>query len=351
MAILPHYFNGSDLVDLLRSDRFSGILSIVHNGKERLTFTSGLSNRETSRVITRTTRFPTASVSKMFTAICAARLVERGLCGFEQPVSEIVPSLEPHFDSTVTLGSLLSHRSGLGDYLDDEAALPFTGIDVTRLDCLEAFLPFVVSVTCHKSGEFRYSSAGYVLLGLAIERITGLPFPEAITQWVTLPAGLVSTGFPRIDTISDDLAVGYLADGSSNLGHLPIIGGPDGGIVTNVADLLILFDQLRTDSLISRKTLNFLLLPINKINDRLSYGYGFYISKIHGQTWYGHTGSDPGLSARVAFSLQSDSSIIVLCNHDGSAFPVFRSAEDWLSTEINADKRIQATGVPLAPDL
>lgn len=137
--------------------------------------------------------------------------------------------------------------------------MPFAGMDVARLDCLEAFLPLVVGV------------------------------------------------------------------------------GPDGGIVTSVDDLLILFDRLRTNSLISWKTLDFLLQRISKINDRLSYGYGFYISQVHGQTWHGHTGSDPGLSARVAFSLHSNSSVIVLCNRDRLAFPVFRSAEDWLSTKINAE--------------
>jgi CubicO group peptidase (beta-lactamase class C family) len=338
MVTLPHGFNRTDWVDLLSPGRFSGIVSIVHNGQERLIFTSGLSNRQTGRAITRTTRFLTASVSKMFTALCVARLIEKGMCGFEQPVGEIVPSLAPHLDSSVTLVSLLSHRSGLGDYIDDEAALPFAGMDVARLDCLEAFLPLVLNVTRHQNGKFRYSSAGYVWLGLAIERITNLSFPEAIAQWLTRPAGLTSTGFPRIDAVSDDLAVGYLADGSSNLGRLPVVGGPDGGIVTSLSDLLILFGQLRNDSLISRKTLDFLLRPLSKINDRLSYGCGFYISKVHGQTWYGHTGSDPGLSARVAFSLQSDSSIVVLSNCDNLAFPVFRLAENWLSTEINAEQ-------------
>ncbi len=335
---LTQYFGDADLADLLHSDSFSGVVSIIHNGQEKLTFTSGLSNRETGRHIDRNTRFPTASVSKMFTAICVARLIENGLCGFEQPIGEIVPSLEPHFDPDVTLSSLLSHRSGLGDYIDDEAALPFAGIDLSRLDRLEDFLPLVVRVTRHKSREFRYSSAGYVLIGLAIERMTGLPFPEAIARWVTLPAGMVSTGFPRIDAALDDLAVGYLGDGSSNLGHLPIMGGPDGGIVTNVADLLIFFDRMRNGSLVSLEILNFLLQPISTINECLTYGHGFYISKAHGQTWYGHTGSDPGLSARVAFSWQSNSSVIVLCNRDSSAFPVFLSAEARLSAEIKAEQ-------------
>lgn len=333
MPALPPCFDGSDLAALLGSGAFSGVVSIVHRGEKRLAYAAGLANRGMGRPNELHTCFPTASVSKMFTALCIARMVEEDLCGFDQPLVEAAPSLAPHFAPDITIASLLSHRSGLGDYIGDDAVMPFKGLAADRLDCLQAFLPLVLKVKRDEEDRsFRYSSAGYILLGLAIEEAGGLPFPEAIARWVTGPAGMEATGFPRLDdALRKNLATGYLADGSSNIGHLPIVGGPDGGIVTNTGDLLKLFARLREGSLLERSTLEFLLEPVNRISELSHYGHGFYISEMAGMKWHGHTGSDPGLSARVGFSLEEESSVVVLCNCDDAAFPVFRAVLEWIS--------------------
>ena len=57
---------------------------------------------------------------------------------------------------------------------------------------------------------------------------------------------------------------------------------------------------------------------------------GAKIIRSGGETWYGHTGSDPGVSARVAFTMDGESSIIVLCNAEDVAFQAFRLARQWL---------------------
>ncbi len=321
-----------ELLELLRSDSFSGVACVSHQGHELLKHAGGFSNRRTGELNHLETKFPAASVSKMLTAICLARLVDAGHCGFHQSLIEIVPSLEPHFDSRISLASLLSHRSGLGDYLDEEAEFPFTGIDVATLDCLQAFLPYVLKAPLNPPGEYFYSSAGFILLGLAIESITGKSFPEALARWVTEPAGLTSTGFPRLDVPSADLAVGYLQDGRPYHNHLPPVGGPDGGIVTTVMDMQRLFGHLRGENFIGKPSRQFLWKNISKIGASEYYGHGFIITESCGHSWYGHTGSDPGISARVAFSPQPASSIVVLCNCDRLAFRVFRRIFNWLKT-------------------
>jgi CubicO group peptidase (beta-lactamase class C family) len=296
-----------------------------------LEFAGGLSNRQTGRANRLDTRFATASVSKMFTAVCIARLVDAGLCRFDQPLVEIVPMLRPHFDAGMSLESLLSHRSGLGDYLDEKVELLFAGMDVARLDCPQAFLPHVLRAPRGPVGKFQYSSAGFILLGLAIEALTGEPFPSAIAKWVTEPAGLRSTGFPSMNDPADDLAVGYLSDGRPNIGHLPPVGGADGGIVTNVEDMRRFFNCLAHEKLISEPARQFLWQEVSRISDWEAYFHGFNIVTACGRSWYGHTGSDPGVSARVAFSMQPESSIIVLCNCGSVAFRVFQLVLEWLS--------------------
>ncbi len=321
------------LMELLESELFSGVVMIRLDGRTLIEHASGLANRATRQPIRIDTRFATASVSKMFTATCIARLVDAGLCRFEQPLIEAAPSLRQHFGEQITLANLMSHRSGLGDYIDDDAELPFAGMDVAQLDCPRAFLPHVLGVRRHKPGEFSYSSAGYVLLGIAIEELTGQPFPGAVAHWIVEPTGLRSTGFPEMDVpAAVDFAVGYLPDGRSNVGHLPRKGGADGGIVTTATDLLRFFECMRAGGFISDAVREFLWEPCGQISEISSYGHGFYLTKIGREVWPGHTGSDPGVSARVAFSPTDDSSIIVLCNSEGMAFRVFRLASCYMNS-------------------
>ena len=304
---------------------------MVWEGRPVIEVAGGLANRQTGEVNQIGTRFAVASISKMFTAVCMARLVDAGLCRFEQSLDEIVPRLRPHFHPKVSIGSLLAHTSGVGDYIDDDAELPFAGMDVARLDSVEGFLPLVLNAPRLAPGVFHYSSAGYILLGQAIETLTGIPFPAAISRWVTEPAGLQSTGFPPLDEPSTGLAVGYLPDGSPHFHHLPRVGGPDGGIVTNVADIQRLFNCLARGDFISEPARRYLWREVSKLSENEAYGHGFYVNKACGEFWYGHTGSDPGLSARVAFAPASGSSIVVLCNCQSTAFKAFRLALQWLN--------------------
>ena len=72
--------------------------------------------------------------------------------------------------------------------------------------------------------------------------------------------------------------------------------------------------------------------PCSQISEVSSYGHGFYLTPIGHEVWPGHTGRDPGVSARVAFSPTSDSSIVVLCNSNEMAFRVFRLAADYVNS-------------------
>lgn len=330
--------NGEDqharrsLIEFLESESFSGVAVVRHEGRTLIEVAGGLAIREIGRANCLDTRFSVASVGKMFTAACIGRLADAGLCRFAQPLVEIVPSLQEHFDRRTTVGSLLSHRSGLGDYIEDDAEFPFAGMEVARLDCPRAFLPYVLRVPRRAAGEFFYSSAGFILLGIAIEELAGRSFPDAMADWVLKPAGLLFTGFPDMGAPSVDVAVGYLPGGKSNAGHLPPRGGADGGIVTTAADLLQFFRCLRADTFLSNAVRGFLWQDLGRISATSSYGHGFYLTTFRDELWPGHTGSDPGVSARVAFSPKSDSSIVVLCNQNEMAFRVFRLAIDYLNT-------------------
>jgi CubicO group peptidase (beta-lactamase class C family) len=286
--------SAGELRELLESDAFSGVISVVIDGRPVLEFAGGCADRQTGRLNTLQTRFSTASVGKIFSAVCIARLVDAAICQFEQPLVEIVPVLQPHFDADLSLAALLSHRSGLGDYVDDDAALPFAGMDLVRLDCPQAFLPYVLRAPRFPAGQFRYSSAGFILLGLAIETLTRQNYPTAIAEWVTNPTKLTSSGFPSLRHPPSDLAIGYLPDGRPNCEHLPIVGGADGGIVTNAQDLTLFFENLRSGNFLRATTRQFLWNSVSVTGDETAYGHGFDIVKACGRSWYGERSRNLG---------------------------------------------------------
>ena len=310
---------------------FSGVVSVIRRGQVLCKEARGFANRESGERNSMGTRFATASLSKMFTAVCIARLVDAGLCKFDTPLAAVVPFLQPEWGEEITIASLLSHRSGLGDYIDDNAVMPFDGMDTSKLERPLDFMPYLLArMGKYEPGSFRYSSAGYILLGLAIESLTALPFTEAMRRWVIGPAGMMDTGFPPLDAPAAGMATGYLGRGEPNFRHLPRIGGPDGGIVTNVADLLWFFACLRGEDLVSSASRTFLFQEQSWFEPSGAYAHGFMADTIGTRKWYGHTGSDPGVSARVAFSPEEESSIIVLCNADDVAFHAFKLARQRL---------------------
>ncbi|MEM6459970.1 MAG: serine hydrolase domain-containing protein [Planctomycetota bacterium] len=321
-----------DLAETLLAERFSGVVRIVYRGSVALQHVAGHTRAGSAWKVRADTRFATASVTKMFTAVCIARLAEQGLCRLDQPASRYVPAANC-FGDTATLDALLSHRAGLGDYIDDDAVLPFAAFPVEQLTSVDAFLPYIFKVDRHTPGRFRYSSAGYVLLGAVIEAVTKQAYPQAVRSCVIEPAGLCSTSFGRVDDPSPDYAWGYLENGEPNAQHLPPVGGPDGGIVTTVEDLESFFAWLRGDTAWGDSMKRTMWERISETGVGEGYARGFDVMDIGGRPWVGHTGSDPGVSTRVMFDPASESNITVLCNRGSIAFRVFRLVRRWLDAD------------------
>lgn len=318
------------LVDALNEPSFSGVCRVTIDGQSAIDHASGHTRRHGGEPITPGTRFATASVTKMFTAAAIARLVDRGRCTLDQPLADHLPDLRDFLTPDHTFDALLTHTSGLGDYIDDDAELPFAGMPVARLDHAAAFIPYLRRVGRDAAGEFAYSSAGFVLLGLAIEAISATPYPQAIDELVVQPAGLTHTRFDRVDADLPGYAWGYLDNGDVNHPHTPIVGGPDGGIVTSADDLHRLLAWLKHADAMSSTMRAALWEHVSRFDNRNAYGRGFFVNDFGGRTWVGHTGGDPGVSARTATDVASDTEVLVLCNRSAIAFKVFRHAVAWM---------------------
>jgi CubicO group peptidase (beta-lactamase class C family) len=219
---------------------FSGVLSVRRQDEVLGEWVAGLADRTAQVANTPDTRFGLASGTKTFTAVAVLALVEAGAVTLDTRARDILGEDLPLIAEDVTLDHLLTHTSGIGDYLDEEVdALAPMSVPVQQLDSTPAYLGVLGGhPTKFPAGErFAYCNGGYVVLAILAERIAGMPFAELVQQRVFAPAEMTASGFPRSDHLPAGTATGYLTDGRTNVFELPVVGSGDGGAHSTAADV------------------------------------------------------------------------------------------------------------------
>ncbi len=140
---------------------------------------------------------PTASITKVFTAISILRLIEDGQLYLEQPLKTLIEEFDTEQHREITLFHLLTHTSGLradGGYFTEAYPGPWLpGFEPGKTSWIKAALSGPPQA---KPGElWNYSSMGYLVLGEVIARASGMPADKFIQQTMIAPLGLERTFF------------------------------------------------------------------------------------------------------------------------------------------------------------
>ncbi|MGZ4490177.1 MAG: serine hydrolase domain-containing protein [Nocardioidaceae bacterium] len=239
--------------------RFSGVVSLDHALDTEFCRAYGVADRSQGILNTVQTLFATASGSKGLTALAVMSLVERGTLALDMTARSLLGEDLPLIANDVTIEQLLAHRSGIGDYLDENAVGDLSDyvmpVSVHELATTEQFLPLLNGhETVFLAGRrFAYNNGGYVVLALLAERASGVDFHQLVHTLVCEPAGMVDTAFLRSDELPGRAARGYLSVDSlrTNVFHLPVLGNGDGGIYSTVADLSAFWDSLFAGRIVS----------------------------------------------------------------------------------------------------
>ena len=179
-----------------------GVQSAIHLGG-RLVFSNalGLADRQNQVPVTRHTAFPVASLTKAFTGVAVLKAEAAGKLDLDVPIQRYVPEFPVKPEVVITPRRLAAHRAGIRHWGPERDALY-----ARHFDSLDQILPWFANDPLRpKAGaEYQYSSYGYNLLGLAIERATGVPFARYVHERVLRPLGLAKTRFddaprPRAD--------------------------------------------------------------------------------------------------------------------------------------------------------
>jgi CubicO group peptidase (beta-lactamase class C family) len=338
---------------------FAGVVHVVGaDGEAPLTIAHGLADRASGIANTPATRFACASVSKLVTGMTVARLVDAGKLEFGARYADLVGATwrPAELDPTVTLRHLLGHTSGFGDYFDEEGDEPYetiwTRIPPNTVRGPKDFWPLLRDLpqVALPGKRAVYNNGAFVLVGIALEEVTGLGFPELVRREVFGPLGMVDSGFWALDEVVPKLATGYLppdpagsaraveASWRTNVYAVPAIGGPDGGVQSTARDLVRLLDGLTGRGegapLLSQETRAELVGPHVTSDDNdgdFRYGLGVLHVGEGPSTRFGHTGEDPGASARAWTYPATGERLIVVSNVTEAAGPVTRRIDALLA--------------------
>lgn len=329
------------LEQALAAESFSGVVSVDVGDERRMTRCVGLAHRALGVPVREDTRFGIASGGKSFTAVAVMRLVGDGMLRLDQPVRELLGDDLPLVDDRVTVEHLLTHTSGIGDYLDEGADWAVDDYVLTApvhtLTTAEAFVPMLGGhAQAFEPGErFSYCNGGYVVLALVMERVTGEAYQAVVRRTVFEPAGLTGTDFLRLDELPASAAVGYVYNEGdrANTLHLPVIGNGDGGAFTTAADLHRFWRALRAGRIVPSEVAADMLRPRNRVeSEPLSYGMGFWMDATGAASVM--EGYDAGQSFRSVHLAATDTTVSVLGNSSEGAWPVVRVAMDAVRAEL-----------------
>ena len=317
---------------------FAGVVRVDGTHECDMSTAYGFADRAHQVPNTPDTQLATASVTKTFTALAVMALVETGALGLDTTARSLLGRDLPLVAEDVTVEHLLAHRSGIGDYLDEDLidgitsyALP---VPVHTLDSTESFLPLLDGhPTVFPAGSsFAYNNGGYVLLALLTERASGLGFHDLVRSLVWEPAGMTNTAFLRSDELPARAAHGYLTlEGlRSNVLLLPVLGNGDGGAYSTATDLRAFWEALFAGRIVPGERVAEMVRPRSEWpGEKRRYGLGVHLAAQGDGVWL--EGYDAGVSVRSTHRPSTGATYTVISNWTDGAWPVVSVLDEWLA--------------------
>jgi len=295
---------------LTRIGEFSGVVVLARNGVPVYQTAKGYADRDQKIANNLQTAFNLGSINKVFTQISILQLQAAGKLDLDSTLATYWPDYpNREVARKVTIRQLMRHTSGIGGNI---FAQPTSGNrhDIRRL---QDYLPLFVNepLQFKPGSKNAYSNAGYVVLGLLIERLSGQDYYSYVRDHIFAPAGMSRTVSFAPDSLPPNTAIGYTRGDENapadapvhpNTGELPGRGSSAGGGYSTAQDLLKFLKALRE----------------RRIANGLPAGLGV-------------AGGAPGINAVVEGEIPGGYDLVVLTNLDPpAAMRVGRMTRTWL---------------------
>jgi CubicO group peptidase (beta-lactamase class C family) len=305
-----------------KSGAFSGVVYVARNGTPIYSAAYGLADREANRPNRIETPFNLGSMNKMWTAIAIAQLVEQGKVDLDATVGKYVPDMPNHdIRDQVKVRHLLSHTSGMGSYMRKGFLR-----NKTFVTKMSDYIPYYADepLSFRPGERMQYSNAGFAVLGLIIERVSGQSFYDYMKKNIIDKAGLKHAAYIDRRSHPGDLAVGYTQPdgGGALMPNWDLIeqhSGPAGGAYANAPDLVAFSRALWSGKLVSQDLVRQFTTGQVAMGPQMQYAFGFGTGAIGKWRQVGHNGGIAGANAEFMMFPDQGIDVVVLANMDGPA--------------------------------
>ena len=305
----------SSVDSLSRIGEFSGVVVLSKNGVPVYQSAHGLANRERNIANNLETAFNLGSINKIFTQIAIRQLADARKIDLDSTVAKYWPDYpNQEVARRVTIRQLVRMSSGIGGNI----FAPPSGGKRNDIRRLRDYLPLFVNepLQFEPGTKQAYSNAGYIVLGLLVERLSGEDYYSYVRKHIYEPAGMTRTGSFAVDSLPPNTAIGYTrgdedappsAPVHPNTQNLPGRGSSAGGGYSTAGDLLKFVKALREQSIPSGPPAG-----------------------------VGIAGGSGGMNAVLEGDLPGGYDLVVLANLDPPAAErVSRMTRDWLGASDN----------------
>lgn len=296
------------------------IALVIKDGKTILRKGYGMADMETNKPQTPEMISRIGSVSKQFTSTAILKLMEEGKLKLDDPITKFLPDY-PTQGKTVTVWNLLNHTSGIKSYTGIETNMTTENKakNLTHVQLLETFqnIPY----DFNPGDRWMYNNSGYYLLGMIIEKVSGMSWDEYLTKNFFKPLKMKSTVTDDTKLKSGE-AIGYYKDGDNfkvaDFVH-PSIPYAAGSIASTVDDLWKWNNAIFNYKVVSQSSLEQAWTP-TKLNDGTleSYGFGWSISRVGNQKAISHGGGIDGYLTYVLYIPESKVFVAMLSNNNNN---------------------------------
>ena len=324
LAAPPGRANAIDklLTALHERNQFNGAILVAEHGDVLYRRGFGEADTRTGAGFSPETLSDIGSITKQFTAMAIMMLAERRRVGYDDLVSKYIPEFSGASRlGGITVRQLLTHTSGIPDYGD-------LGIDDSGLNqsSLIAALRTKDAAVSKPGRKYRYSNAGYALLAIVVQRVSGERFSDFLAQEIFLPCGMRNTFVYDDRAVRRlEMAVGYDTFGQVDNGGPTSVPG-DGGVYSTVDDLFKWDQALNTEKLVTRSMLAEAFTPGRVEIGKSTYGFAWNIGWDGSNKYVWHTGSHAGFRAFIERRLNQQVTVIMLTNMGNSKRQEINSA-------------------------
>lgn len=312
--------NNSALIKTVNVEDIPGCaVAVIQNGEIIYQNEFGMADLESQQPITSKTKFNLASVSKQFTAYSVLLLEEEGLLSLNDDIKKYFPEIQ-NFNFKISIKDLISHTSGIREYIDllvlsgnfkiDKYGVLDLNTPVTNDDILKMLIK-QNDLNNMPGMYFTYNNTGYVLLAELVARVSGKSFIEFTSDEIFSKLEMQNTKFSQeFDTELNSLSYYFNEELEE---YIPFynkyLSLGDSNLISNTEDMIKWINFI-TNGLNEKDKL---IVKMTKAN-RFGYAGGLFAGKFGEYESFMHGGYIDYYSSFIQFIPEINTSIIVLSN-------------------------------------